>query len=203
MTKNRLLNIAIAICKFTKIIYILSFIATTVIFIHIQIDREAYNDIKINHTGNTPTTFSIGLNKSYSDNWKDPSTLKGNEVNVLKKSTTTTIYLIYFKFTCIFILLFLSIKEFQNIIQSVKRLDTFRQNNIISFRQIGKYSILYFLLILLYFALSFNNSLYFGQGTFSQTSISFTPLLFALISFILAEVFKEGNKLQQENELTV
>ena len=134
MTKNRLLKIAIAICKFTKLIYILSFIATTVIFIHIQIDREAYNDldIKIIHTG-TPNTFSIGLNKSYSDKWKDPSTLKYNDVYVLGKLTTTTIYLIYFKFTCVFILLFLSIKEFQNIIQSVKRLDTFRLNNIISF----------------------------------------------------------------------
>ena len=200
MKINRLLNIAVAICKFTKLIYILSFIATTVIFIHIQIDREAYNDldIKTNHTS-ASTTFSIGLNKSYSDKWEDPY----NEVYVLEKLTTTTIYLIYFKFTCIFILLFLSIKEFQNIIQSVKRLDTFRLNNILSFRQIGKYSILYFILTILYFILNFNNTLYFGQGGFSQTSISFTPLLFALISFILAEIFKEGNKLQQENELTV
>lgn len=199
MIKNRLLNIAIGSCKFLKLIYILSIILTTIIFIHIQIDREVYNDIKINHTGTTPTTFSIGLNKSYSDKWKDPY----NEVYVLEKLTTTTIYLIYFKFTCIFILLFLSIKEFQNIIQSVKRLDTFRLNNILSFRQIGKYSILYFILTLLYFILNFNNTLYFGQGGFSQTSISFTPLFFALISFILAEIFKEGNKLQQENELTV
>ena len=94
-------------------------------------------------------------------------------------------------------------KEFQNIIQSVKRLGSFHLNNIISFRRIGKYSILYFILTLFYFGLTFNNSLYFGQGGFSQTSISFTPLLFALISFILAEIFKEGNKLQQENELTV
>ena len=59
------------------------------------------------------------------------------------------------------------------------------------------------MLTLLYFLLTFKNSLYFGQGGFSQTSISFTPLLFALISFILAEIFKEGNKLQQENELTI
>ena len=95
MTKNRLLNIAVTICKFLKLIYILSFIFTTIIFIHIQIDREAYNDLKINHTG-TSTTFSIGLNKSYSDKWKNPY----NEVYVLEKLTTTTIYLIYFKFTC-------------------------------------------------------------------------------------------------------
>lgn len=199
MTKNRLLNIAIGSCKFLKLTYILSIILTTIIFIHIQINREAYNDIKINNTGTPTTTFSIGLNKNYSDKWKDPY----NEVYVLGKLTTTTIYLIYFKFTCIFILLFLSIKEFQNIIKSVKRLDTFRLNNILSFRQIGIYSILYFILTLLYFTLTFNNTLYFGQGGFSQTSISFTPLLFALISFILAEIFKEGNKLQQENELTV
>lgn len=199
MTKNRLLNIAIGSCKFLKLIYILSFIFTSIIFIHIQIDREAYNGIKINHTGDTSTTFSIGSIKSHSDKLNDPY----NEVYVLEKLTTITIYLIYFKFTCIFILLFLSIKEFQNIIQSVKRLDTFRRNNILSFRQIGKYSILYFILTLLYFTLTFDNTLYFGQGGFSQTSISFTPLLFALISFILAEIFKEGNKLQQENELTV
>jgi hypothetical protein len=198
MKKNKLLNIAIGICKFLKLIYILSFVVITIIFIHIQIDKEAYNDLKINDT-NPQTTFSVGINKSYSDKWENPY----NEVYVLEKLTTTTIYLIYFKFTCIFALLFLSIKEFQNIIQSVKRLDTFRLNNILSFRKIGKYLILYFMLTLLYFTLSFKNTLYFGQGGFSQTSISFTPLLFALISFILAEIFKEGNKLQQENELTI
>jgi hypothetical protein len=198
MTKNKLLNIAIGICKFLKLIYILSFVVITIIFIHIQIDKEAYNDLKINHT-DPQTTLSVGINKSYSNKWENPY----NEVYVLEKLTTTTIYLIYFKFACIFALLFLSIKEFQNIIQSVKRLDTFRLNNILSFRKIGKYLILYFMLTLLYFTLSFKNTLYFGQGGFSQTSISFTPLLFALISFILAEIFKEGNKLQQENELTI
>ncbi len=198
MTKNKLLNIAIGICKFLKMIYILSFVVITIIFIHIQIDKEAYNNLKINHT-DPQTTLSVGINKSYSDKWENPY----NEVYVLGKFTTTTIYLIYFKFTCIFALLFLSIKEFQNIIQSVKRLDTFRLNNNISFRKIGKYLILYFVLTLLYFTLTFKNSLYFGQGGFSQTSISFTPLLFALISFILAEIFKEGNKLQQEKDLTI
>jgi hypothetical protein len=198
MKKNKLLNIAIGICKFLKLIYILSFVVITIIFIHIQIDKEAYNDLKINHT-DPQTTLSVGINKSYSDKWENPY----NEVYVLEKLTTTTIYLIYFKFACIFALLFLSIKEFQNIIQSVKRLDTFRLNNILSFRKIGKYLILYFMLTLLFFTLSFKNSLYFWQGGFIQTSISFTPLLFALISFILAEIFKEGNKLQQENELTI
>ena len=198
MTKNKLLNIAIGICKFLKLIYILSFVLITIVFIHIQIDKEAYNDLKINQT-DPQTTLSVGINKRYSDKWKNPY----NEVYVLGKLTTTTIYLIYFKFTCIFALLFLSIKEFQNIIQSVKRLDTFRLNNILSFRKIGKYLILYFVLTLLYFLLTFENTLYFGQGGFNQTSISFTPLLFALISFILAEIFKEGNKLQQENELTI
>ena len=198
MTKNKLLNIAIGICKFLKLIYILSFIVITINFIHIQIDKEAYNDLKINHT-DPQRTLSVGINKSYSDKWENPY----NEVYVLGKLTTTTKYLIYFKFTCILALLFLSIKEFQNIIQSVKRLDTFRLNNIISFRKIGKYLILYFVLTLLYFTLTFENSLYFGQGVFSQTSISFTPLLFALISFILAEIFKEGNKLQQEKDLTI
>lgn len=197
MTKNKLLNIAITICKFTKLIYILLFITATVFFIHFQIDREAYNefDAKINHTA-TPTTFSIGLNKSYSDKWKDSSTLKDNEVYVLDKLTTTTIYLTYFKISCVIILLFLSIKEFQNVIQSVKTLNTFHLNNILSFRRIGKYSIIYFIL-------TFNNTFYFEQGGYSHTSLSFTPLLFAIISFILAEIFKEGNKLQQENELTV
>ena len=198
MTKNKLLNIGIGSCKILKLIYSLSFILTTIVFIHFQIDREAYNDIKINNTGTT-TTFSIGVNKSSSDKWKDPY----NDIYVLEKLPTTTIYLVYFKFTCIFILLFLSIKEFQNIIQSVQRLDTFRLNNIQSFRQIGKYLTLYFILTLVYFILAFDNTLYFGQGGFSQTSISFTPLLFAIISFILAEIFKEGNKLQQENDLTV
>ena len=80
--------------------------------------------------------------------------------------------------------------------ESVKSLKTFQTNNVISFRKIGKY-------IFIIFLLTSYTSIQFENGGQSQIQFSFTPLLFMLFAFIMAEIFKEGNKLKVENDLTI
>jgi hypothetical protein len=61
---------------------------------------------------------------------------------------------------------------------------------------LGKY---FFVLFLLFSVSVFG----FEQGRISIISIAFLPLVLMLLAFVMAEIFKEGNLLSEENELTV
>jgi len=197
MTKNRLLNISITICKLAKLIYIFSFILITFVFIHFQIDRDYYHtfDSRINtQTTETPSPFS--LNRKTLNKWGGNNSKNNNEVYTVENISTSSIYKTYLKYTLILILLFLCAKEFQNIIQSVKNFNTFRKNNVLSFRRLGKY-------LIIVYVLSSYSIIHFKDASISEFNFTFTPLIFILCSYILAEIFKEGNVLMEENNLTV
>jgi len=186
MKKNKLLSIAIIICKSSKIIYILSLIVFTCFFAHLQIDRDYYKDanIKVN---------SSDIDVKFSDKWEENS---NENVFALNKMTTTAIYSIYFKYSLVIIMMLLITNEFQKIIESVQTLKTFKRNNVISFKKIGIYAFIYFLLTC-YTIIDYH------EGSKGQLQISFIPLIFMLFAFIMAEIFKEGNVLMEENDLTV
>lgn len=184
MTKNNLLNIAIVICKVLQGFYILGFLILTLVFIHVQVDGGFYHD-KI---------ISIEKeNLTYNDSVTLTSENRGQ---TLDQMSTTTLYLTYMKYCCVLALLFLAIKEFQKIIKSVQNLTTFQNENFKSFRRIGQYGFVYFLVTSFY-------SYDFNHVRSSGFIISLTPLIVMLFAFIMAEIFKEGSLLREEKELTI
>lgn len=189
MTRSTLLNIAITLCKVSKIIFITLIIGLTVIFIHLQLDRSFYSSKKININTN-----SEGY--SYTTKWKANTDKDYNEIFTVDKIKTGSIYFMYLKHLGVLIVLFLCIREFQKIMQSVKGIKTFGENNVLSFRRIGGFVIGYAILTS-YTSISFEN------GGFRGFSLSFTPLFLILFAFIMAEVFKEGVLLKEENDLTI
>lgn len=83
------------------------------------------------------------------------------------------------------------------ITQSIKSFTTFNLQNAKSFKKLGN-------LVLVIFALQLIEILPEEDGGFQITlGLQFGPLLMALVFYILAEVFKEGNKLQEEQNLTI
>jgi len=190
MTKNVLLNIAIVVCKIIRLLLVMAFIGVTTLFVHIQVDRDFYKEkgvLKSNHKN---------YNYSFSRTWKiDPKSVD-KDVYILGDIKTESLYFNYFKYSAILLVLFVSFKEFQKVMTSVKEVKTFREETIRSFRNIGKY-------IFIYVLLTSYNSMTFKLGGFSGTYISITPLIFVLLSFIMAEIFKEGMVLKQENDLTI
>jgi hypothetical protein len=106
------------------------------------------------------------------------------------------IYLIYLQIVTVFILSWLAIREVRNVIRSLQQLQTFQDNNVKAFRKIGMYFLINFVLSCFSFfmvgkriELTFDFDIYFAT--------------LAVISYILAEIFKEGNRLQEEHQLTV
>jgi len=194
MKKNTVLNIAIIICKSLRLFYVLIFFAVTVIFIHYQINPSPYKDLdfKTRHLvkDNNFSTF-----KSYKIN-VDGKTPIDSDVFRFNKIEFTSVLFNYVQLFLILGLYFLCTKEFQNIIESVKNIKTFQKENSNSFKKIGKY-------LLLIFFLTGYTSYKFELGGISGFNISFTLLIFTLLTYIMSEVFKEGNKLSEESQLTI
>ena len=191
MTKNSLLNIAISISRLLNVLLVIGTIGLTILFIYVQIDNEAWanQEIKFNKTRNfidfssTESVSSIGIKENTS-----PYTIG--------KLKTLSLYLNYIKVLIIMVLIFLSIRAFEKIMLSVKTSETFSRNNAKLFRDIGKYVI--FITILTSYSV-----FRFDDVIKTQFSISLIPLFYALLAFIMAEIFKEGSALKQENELTI
>jgi hypothetical protein len=188
MTRNSLLNAAITLSKVAKTFFILLIIGFTAIFIHLQLDRNFYNSKKIN--------LKIEDGYSYSMKWKSDTNADYNEIFTIEKLKTGSLYITYLKFLGVLVLMFFCIWEFQKVMQSVKDIKTFGKNNVQSFRRIG-------LLLIGYAILTSYTSFRFENGGFKGVSISFTVMFLILFAFIMAEIFKEGVLLKEENDLTI
>ena len=189
MNRNSLLNIANFFCQLFKFSIAVSIIIITTVFIHFQFDRGSYNEWKLEK----PTYDSMIHIETESYVGQKPIR---EEKLKLSDWNTESLYFNYLKFTAILILLYLSINQFRTVLKSVRKLETFHQTNVTAFKKIGNYC-------LLIGGLSVFNYWKFSNHAISSFSIPFIILFVALISFILAEIFKEGNNLVEENQLTI
>jgi len=194
MKKNTLLNIGIIICKFSRISHIVIFLMLVGLFVHYQISPSSYKNVDFN-TKMSNSGISIKKYSSYKIhvNGKVP---EDSEVFTFNKLKYSSLYFNFIKISIVLLFSFLCIKEFQKIIESVKEIKTFQQRNVLSFRRIGKY-------LLIIFILMSYSKLTFQQGGTSGFYIPFELLILSLLAYIMAEIFKEGNNLSVENKLTV
>ncbi len=112
----------------------------------------------------------------------------------------------YFYFICarsltMVAILFKIIQLSIRIIKSISSLETFRFENVFSFRKMGQLFLIWFIVAIL----SIKPLTEFGVtiGVTMTTTLDFKYPLFALVCFVLAEIFKEGNKLMEDNKLTI
>ncbi|MBC7914584.1 MAG: DUF2975 domain-containing protein [Pyrinomonadaceae bacterium] len=222
MKKNIYLNLAIVIGRTLSVMVILIFLSWTafIAYWHINPDHQLYNGgVSYSNTAEKLSSSKAGKSSSHiaehlnvelqpfsghsaglwgytrKTSWVTPGQ-KGEAQLTFKKIYPFSLYLNYLQVSAMLILLYLSIMEFVNVITSVRAIETFKNSNIHSFRKIGKYQ-------LLLFVLSSVTYVMFKQGSFFKISIGFTPLILMFAALIMAEIFKEGNKLQEENQLTV
>ncbi|WP_224483389.1 DUF2975 domain-containing protein [Robertkochia aurantiaca] len=94
------------------------------------------------------------------------------------------------------VLFILSLESLIRIIRSVKTINAFKQETIRQFSRIG------FLMLICFIITLFDMSTE-GNGYTITLSLEIQYLLFAFLSWILAEVFKEGNRLWEESQLTI
>ncbi|MCA0131441.1 DUF2975 domain-containing protein [Winogradskyella alexanderae] len=195
MTKNTLLNIAILISRFLKASIIIATLVFTTLFVYVQFDKETFADKEIILSAD-PSIMRVSYIESTV--WKEDTKDTDYDMKpyTLGKLKTISLYLNYFKLLIIAVLLFFILRSFQTIMLSVKTLKTFSTKNTKRFRQIA------FSIVLITIFTSYN-VLRFDNGEQKLTHISLTPVIYIILAFIMAEIFKEGEILREENDLTI
>ena len=194
MTKNTLLNIAISVSRLLKIILVIAAIGLIGLFVYSQIDKETFADKEIVLTAN-PSIMRIS--NIYTTVWKlDTDADYDQKPYTFGKLKIVSLYLNFFKGVIIAILMFVILRAFEKIMLSVKTLKTFSKSNVKLFRHIG-------IAIILVTALTSYTVLRFENGDQTIVHVSLTPVIYTLLAFIMAEIFKEGDILREENDLTI
>lgn len=195
MKKNVLLSVASAVCLFFCLLIAISFLISSAALIHWHINPEFYSNYSLIDSSLQSNPYRSTFSYVFQESW----VIEGQkEINAftLDNIKAPSLYMLYLQVSAISFLFILILREFLKIISSVRKIQSFRFNNIISFRKIGKYFFILFLLI------SFRIVIV-EQGAFYGLYLYVTPLILMLIAYIFGEIFKEGNKLFEENQFTV
>ena len=190
MKKRRLLNDAAIICKFFCLLVLIALAALALGFVYWHINPEYFSKYNL-----APNSYKPGFGFSYTPGWVNLNPTEKDPF-VLSKLTHSGLYFIYFQISATLILTFLSLKEGLNIVSSVKLMETFRSKNIVSFQKIARYQ--FFIFILSSFIVVSAK-----DAHYHSFHIAFMPLGYMVIAYVLAEIFKEGKDLHEENQLTV
>ena len=193
MKKNTLLTIAYFTCKLINAVILVTIIMFTVFFIHFQIDKSAYQNWNFMDKGSSNSIISLESKIDYSQNSKTVSQQKPNFLNF----STLSLYFNYLKFTVSASLIFISLRLFGKVIASVKNRKTFEKINAFAFKRIGIYCFIIGIIS------SYDYYDFETQFKLTRISLNLTFYIIALIALVLSEIFKEGNKLKLESDLTI
>ncbi|QCK15666.1 DUF2975 domain-containing protein [Mangrovivirga cuniculi] len=180
--ENNILKIALFTARLIRILFIVGLVVVFGMMIIYTIDSSVFEF----------ENFRM-VKESFTN--RSPGQLEEKGVPV-SEVPSMYIYLWSVKYICYYIVLFFIVTIAIKIIKSIKSLSTFKSENVQSFRKIG------LLFILLMLISSFSILAINGEVSI-KLDFDFNYLIWALISFVMAEVFSEGNKLMEENKLTI
>lgn len=204
MKRNQLLFWATAISKLAEIILYVALVISVIVFIHWHLNKEYYNSVEIIlkdgrinvSEGKSITGFTKSNRENINPNAEYERTHQGEKRYYFSDLNSTSFYFSYLQLILSIILGILMIKEIRKVLKTVKELKTFNDTNIGSFQRLGYYCL----------AFAAINCVHI-LATHETRSISFNPsftmLSFMISAFILAEIFKEGQKLSEIDQLTI
>ena len=166
--------------------------------IHWHLPPEAYKNLSVYLDRKADAIYSFTATYSSAGSEVSYKKVEVNSREAVKLSQLShlSVYVLYPQSVGLLFFWLLIIKEISHIIKSVKGLQTFRSSNSNAFKNIGL-GCLGIALLSAFKWTGVNGYSFFGL--YFQIS----PLAFALGAFILAEIFKEGNKLYEAEQLTI
>ena len=124
-----------------------------------------------------------------------PGGVSGKQV-YLNDLKPFSIYFTFFQLILSVIFSYLIVQEVIRILKLVQEFQPFNAANIKSFQRLG-YLCLSILVLNSFHFLNTNKTSFISFG------ISYSLLIFMLVAFILAEIFREGQKLYEQEKLTI
>jgi hypothetical protein len=182
----------------------------TVAFITWIINPYAFNQLNFDYSNRSKSIFNIEFAKEkyiyktvkYMDETgKVKCTMEQdenakNKVFFLNDLYKIFVFIMYFQSIILLLLSICGLKAFLKIVTILKNDEPFSIIKINALRKIGFYAIAYF------FVSSF--CIFIGQNVhFWSINVNITALSIAILSFIFAEIFKEGHAIQEEAIYTI
>ncbi len=177
MERNTLLKISLVLGRIAQIMLIVVAVGLIIIFGIWLFKEEVLSNFYFVVTGHG---FQITNNPG------DSSAI------ALSDTGTSVIIFNLIKGLMVLCILYFIIHQGISVIKSIRRLSTFRSDNVLAFRRMGGLFLLWFLIDII-------------SVSQDAMNIKIEPnhLIGSLICFILAEIFREGNRLMEENNLTI
>ena len=188
MIQNKVIRTALQLSKLVLGICVLAGLAFIIFVIHWQVSPQSYQAVEVSQVfkpGYGVNGFHWVLNKKASTQgiW-------------LSELNPWMVYWLLLRGLVFIVLSFLITRAFQRILVSIHSIETFHQNNVKQFKIIARYGLIAF------FFSVFNFS--YIQGEFDiNFHLATAPLLLTISSYVLAEVFREGNKLSEDQKLMI
>ena len=190
MKKIDVLKIPVLFCNVLYIVIAIAVIGVTVAFVHLQIDPQYYQQWNASFLSQNGT-----LSYKVFERW-NIDIAKEDTLLSLARIRRISLTLNYLRVIGILSLILFTIKEFSNVIKSVRSIETFHQKNVLSFRKMHKYLFIIFILS----SITIINA---QEANLYSYSLQPTPLILSVAALIMAEIFKQGNRLLEENQLTI
>ncbi|GAB3200368.1 hypothetical protein ABID22_003572 [Pontibacter aydingkolensis] len=198
MERNKLLTIALAVSNIFRVLIIVFITLFTFGIIHYQFNPDLYSKVELSgYNFRTAANLSTSFYTSAFEFTSAIGTKPASRGPIyVQDASNLSLIIFYLQHVIILAIWVLMLQQIARLIQSVKVLQTFRQNNSNVFRKIGRYCLLIFIMTGFRW-METENASYFG------IYINYLPLMFMLGAFILAEIFDEGNKLYEAEQLTI
>jgi len=192
MKKNLLLTLTDVWCKISAVVVVLTFLYFTGLLITYHIAPDYFGTKYLNLAG----LFGGHMGYSVQEVFHLSEEAAPLHPFALKNIKPFSFYLIYLQFSAILCCSFLVFKEGIKFINSVKKVDSFKEGNVVSLKKMGRY--FFFIFLLSGFALVVADN-----GQFKGLFFNFTAFSLMAASYIMAEIFKQGNVLQEDVQSTI
>jgi hypothetical protein len=203
MNKNLLLYLALTGSRLFGCVICITMCILTGLFIHWHITPESYQSVQVIVKDKRITLSQAETVAAKPLPGKDKVKSKIGRINsdgekqfYLKDLNPASLYFTFFQLVLAAILSLLMVQEVVRILKSVQELKTFTSRNVKSFRSLGY-------LCLAMAALNSVLVLSTNQDAIMSFSPDFTLLTCMLAAFIMAEIFKEGHNLSEQDQLTI
>lgn len=178
---NRILQAAHLLVRFTLLLVVAVYIAIVLVVVYWHIAPEAFAEWYIMHPFHAGSAAFLLQHGPHADGM------------TLTDLGHGLVYWLVLRTTCFFVLAVLALRRVLRIVDSVRTAQTFYASNITHFRHLAWIGFLYAALS------AFNVGMIAGESVV-HFKLPFVPLLFALGCLVLAEIFREGERLRQDSE---
>ena len=191
MKKNLLLTLIDVWCKISAVLLVLGFLYLTSLLIIYHIAPDYFGTKYLNLAG---LFGQVGYSVQSVFHLSEEAAAL--HPFALKNIKPFSFYVIYLQFSAILCCCFMVFREGIKIINSVKQLESFQKGNAASLQKMGKYFLFIFLLSGFGFVVA-------DHAHFMGLFFNFTAFSLMAASYTRAEIFKQGNVLQEDVQSTI